>query len=117
MYPHGVYNAVTPPPNTEMFMATPIQRLAVFEVSGMTCGSCEVRIRSALMALPGVNDAVVSRPAGRTTVSHDPAVIGEAALASAIIAAGYAVRAADAAAPLPDVDPEPPARGCDCCSR
>ncbi|MBY0380989.1 MAG: cadmium-translocating P-type ATPase [Xanthobacteraceae bacterium] len=40
-------------------------------VEGMDCASCATKIENALQRLPGVQDVVVSVPAGTVVVSHD----------------------------------------------
>ncbi len=56
----------------------------------MTCGNCERHVREALLAVPGVDSAVVDLASGRATIvgTADPA-----SLAAAIVGAGYAVKA------------------------
>ena len=60
-----------------------------FTVNGMTCGNCERHVRHAAEHLPGVTNVVVDRPANRATVSFDPETITPAAIAAAILDAGY----------------------------
>lgn len=56
-------------------------------VSGMTCGSCVRRVRTALEAQPGtvVDEVTV----GHVTASYDPDVTTPAALQAALAAVGY----------------------------
>mgnify|MGYP003830772495 CR=1 FL=1 len=39
-----------------------------YEISGMTCSSCEAKVKSALLTLPDVNNAEVTRTAATITV-------------------------------------------------
>lgn len=66
-----------------------------FRIGGMTCASCAGRIERALRAVPGVLEAQVNL-AGETAEVSALAGTGEAALAAAIVAAGYQVIAAKA---------------------
>lgn len=59
------------------------------KIDGMTCGHCVARVRSALAALPGIGEILVT--IGSARVSHDPARIGISQLVEAIAAAGYQV--------------------------
>lgn len=98
-------------------MLSSSSRLSVFEVSGMTCGSCAGRIDRALRALEGVHDAQVSHASGRAAVRHDPKVIDASALADAIGAAGYAVVGAATETAAPPDEAERPVSSCGCCVR
>ena len=64
-----------------------------FTVTGMTCSNCERHVRHAAEAVSGVSQVVVDRPAGRATVSFDPATTTPDAIAAAITEAGYETRA------------------------
>ncbi|MDQ2667110.1 MAG: cation transporter [Gemmatimonadota bacterium] len=57
------------------------------EISGMTCGGCVTRVRNALGALSGTRVDAVS--VGSATVTYDESQISRAAIAQAVINAGY----------------------------
>jgi copper chaperone len=58
-------------------------------VAGMTCGGCEQRVRSAVMALPGAVSATAEHIGDEVEVSFDPARLDVKAIRDAIAAAGY----------------------------
>ncbi len=58
-------------------------------VSGMTCGSCAMRIRRALSRQPGVSEAAVNHVAGRATVTLAPGSLDSGRLIAAVERAGY----------------------------
>ncbi|HXW64017.1 MAG TPA: heavy metal translocating P-type ATPase [Burkholderiaceae bacterium] len=58
-------------------------------VRGMTCANCSARVERALRALPGVVQATVNLATERASVRYDEKLVGTAALAQAITAAGY----------------------------
>ena len=61
------------------------------EVTGMTCGHCEMAVRKALSKVPGVTAVVkVDRTVNRAAVEGTP---DAAALVAAIKAEGYSARA------------------------
>ena len=60
-----------------------------FPVSGMTCGSCVNRITSAVRKLDGVTRVTVDLRRETATVSREPALVSNAALAAAVADAGY----------------------------
>jgi copper chaperone len=61
------------------------------EVTGMTCGHCEMAVRKALAKVPGVTAVVkVDRTANRAAVEGRPDVD---ALVAAVKAEGYPARA------------------------
>jgi Cu+-exporting ATPase len=60
-----------------------------FPVSGMTCGSCVNRITSAVRKLDGVTRVTVDLRRETATVSREPALVSNAALAAAVAEAGY----------------------------
>ena len=60
-----------------------------FPVSGMTCGSCVNRITRAVRKLDGVTRVAVDLRRETATVSREPALVSNAALAAAVAAAGY----------------------------
>lgn len=65
-----------------------------FTVYGMSCASCEAKVRKALSALPGVQDVSVTVQTGRVVVTHDPHV-GPSDIAGLIISLGYRIEQAD----------------------
>jgi copper chaperone CopZ len=62
-----------------------------FNVTGMTCGGCAVRVQRALMALDGVRDVTVQTD-GQAVVTYDPDAISVAAMQEAARSAGYPVQ-------------------------
>ena len=64
-----------------------------YQVTGMTCGHCEMSIREEVSALPGVQEIQVSAQTGKLVVTSAPP-IDDAAVITAVDEAGYqAVRA------------------------
>lgn len=61
------------------------------DIQGMTCGGCVNSVKRAL-ALPGVNETVVSLEKGQATVDFDPARISSDQLKTAVREAGYDVQ-------------------------
>lgn len=59
-----------------------------FQVTGMTCGHCEMAVRGEVSKVAGVADVAVSAQTGRLTVTGDSAIDVEAVLA-AVDEAGY----------------------------
>ena len=72
---------------------TPVQ----LRVEGMSCGHCEGRVRSALLALAGVATVEVDRDGGRVRVGTEPGTVSSEALAAALTSAGYPARVETAA--------------------
>ncbi|KYF73099.1 heavy metal translocating P-type ATPase [Sorangium cellulosum] len=60
-------------------------------VQGMTCAACVRRVERALRAAPGVQEAAVNLVTQRATVTYDAQATTPAALARAIVDAGYEV--------------------------
>ncbi len=60
-------------------------------VTGMTCASCSRRVEQALTKVSGVLDARVNLASERATIRYTPATTDAAALAAAIVQAGYGV--------------------------
>ncbi|MBD2761867.1 heavy-metal-associated domain-containing protein [Kocuria sp. cx-116] len=59
-----------------------------FQVSGMTCGHCEMSVREEVQEVPGVTGVEVSHQTGELTVaSAEP--VDEAAVVAAVEEAGY----------------------------
>ena len=64
-----------------------------FQVTGMTCGHCEMSVREEVSELAGVQGVEVSHETGLLSVSSEQPV-DEAAVLAAVTEAGYsAVRA------------------------
>ena len=59
-----------------------------FQVTGMTCGHCEVAIRSEDAQIPGVDDIDVSAQTGKLVVSS-ATPLDDAAILAAVDEAGY----------------------------
>ncbi|WP_341359063.1 heavy metal-associated domain-containing protein [Georgenia sp. M64] len=59
-----------------------------YQVTGMTCGHCEMSIREEVSQIPGVEDIQVSAQTGKLVVSSD-AAIDDAAVLAAVDEAGY----------------------------
>lgn len=59
-----------------------------FQVTGMTCGHCELSVREEVEEVPGVQDLEVSHETGRLTVTSDRPV-DETAVLAAVEEAGY----------------------------
>jgi Cu+-exporting ATPase len=68
----------------------------------MTCGSCVNRITRALRKLDGVARVTVDLRRETATVSREPALVSNAALAAAVADAGYAADMAAAVTVSPD---------------
>ena len=59
-----------------------------YAVAGMTCGHCEVAIRSEVSEIPGVIEIDVSAQTGRLAVTAEQA-LDDAAVVAAVDEAGY----------------------------
>ncbi|WP_353115046.1 heavy-metal-associated domain-containing protein [Microbacterium sp.] len=64
-----------------------------FQVTGMTCGHCEMSVRKEVEKIDGVSDIAVSAQDGRLVVTSDAAVDADAVIA-AVDEAGYRAVAA-----------------------
>jgi copper chaperone CopZ len=62
---------------------------SVFEVTGMTCGGCEVGVRRVVKKLEGVEEVEASHKEGTTTVTYDPEQVGPEDIIEAIEELGY----------------------------
>jgi copper chaperone len=62
-----------------------------FDVAGMTCGGCRVKVEHGLGMLDGVSRATVDLDPGLATVVVDPALVSPAQIMSAINKAGFSV--------------------------
>lgn len=63
------------------------------KIEGMSCGHCVASVKSALEAVPGVEEAEVNLVEGRATVEHGSETRAED-LADAVKEEGYVARAA-----------------------
>ncbi|MDR6143714.1 copper chaperone [Microbacterium foliorum] len=65
-----------------------------FQVTGMTCGHCEMSVREEVSEIPGVEDVQVSAQTGKLVVTGS-ASVDDAQVLAAVAEAGYsAVRTA-----------------------
>jgi len=71
---------------------TPLVAEATLDVDGMTCASCVGRVERALRRQPGVLSATVNLAVNRAQVRYLPAMLQAAALAQAVMTAGYDAR-------------------------
>ncbi|MBI5016227.1 MAG: heavy-metal-associated domain-containing protein [Deltaproteobacteria bacterium] len=99
--------------------AGPTQRV-LFHVDGISCGSCEGKIRKALKAKPGVVAVAVNLDERAVTVDYESGVADPKALAETITRAGFPARyvaSGPEATTLPKTT-DPKARGCGgrCCA-
>lgn len=62
------------------------------QVSGMSCGHCQMAVKKALQGVSGVSDAQVDLSRKNATVTYDPAKASVDDLKTAIVAAGYEVQ-------------------------
>jgi len=63
----------------------------VLSVTGMTCGGCVNSVQKVLAALPGVQSVEVTLAPGQARVVVDPTRVDRAALAQAVVDAGFGV--------------------------
>ena len=70
-------------------MATSEYQVSEYQVTGMTCGHCEVAVRGEVSLLPGVEQIDVSAATGRLVVRSADA-LDDAAVLAAVDEAGYA---------------------------
>ena len=68
-----------------------------FDVGGMTCGGCRVKVERRLGQLAGVSQATVALQPGLATVVLDPARVTEAQVIATINEAGFSAAARPAA--------------------
>lgn len=59
-----------------------------FQVTGMTCGHCEMSVREEVGEIAGVSTIDVSSKTGKLSVTHEESV-DEAAIIAAVTEAGY----------------------------
>ena len=75
----------------ETATASPITR-SKFTVSGMTCGSCAMRVEQALLRVPGVRGAKINPITSRAEVTYDDASVTPRMLQQAVESAGYGLK-------------------------
>jgi len=75
-----------------------------FPVAGMTCTSCVNRITRALRKVDGISKVKVDLRGETVTVSREPAIVSDAAVALAVAAAGYEADIGAAVQLPPDTD-------------
>ncbi|MHB1215878.1 MAG: heavy-metal-associated domain-containing protein [Thiobacillus sp.] len=63
----------------------------ILSVTGMTCGGCVNSVQKVLTALPGVQSVEVTLTPGQAHVVFDSAQVDRAALAQAVVDAGFGV--------------------------
>ncbi|MET4095804.1 heavy-metal-associated domain-containing protein [Arthrobacter sp. UYCu712] len=59
-----------------------------FQVTGMTCGHCEMSIREEVQEVPGVESVEVSHQTGKLVVNGN-GTVDDAAVMAAVQTAGY----------------------------
>ena len=59
-----------------------------FQVTGMTCGHCEMSVREEVSEIPGVEDVQVSAQTGKLVVTGSTSV-DDAQVLAAVAEAGY----------------------------
>ena len=59
-----------------------------FQVTGMTCGHCEMSVREEVSEIPGVEDVQVSAQTGKLVVTGS-ASVDDAQVLAAVAEAGY----------------------------
>ena len=69
--------------------AAEAERIATFDVPGMTCALCPVTVRKAVEGVAGVKSVTVDFDARTATVVFDPAKTTTEAIAAASANAGY----------------------------
>ncbi len=60
-----------------------------FDVTGMTCGHCEMSVREEVETVAGVSSLQVSAQTGKLSVETD-GTVDDAAITAAVTEAGYA---------------------------
>jgi len=85
-------------------------QMQIFNVTGMSCGSCTSNVTRALKTVAGVGEVTVSLATGKVMVQYDDQLASSGQLKLAIENAGYGVRLKDAAA-------VPQSKGCCCESK
>jgi len=76
-----------------LFLSAPVfagePKVAMLEVSGMTCSLCPLTVRKALERVPGVLDAKADFATRRAEAKYDPDKVSPEALAKAVSNAGF----------------------------
>ena len=62
-------------------------------IQGMTCGGCVNSVRMALASFPGIGQTDVSLEKGQATIEYDPAQVSPEQLKTAVMDAGYDIKA------------------------
>jgi copper ion binding protein len=62
------------------------------KVEGMVCGHCEIAVKTAVRALPGVKKAKANHRTGNVKLDFDEASVSLDAIKEAITATGYTPR-------------------------
>ncbi len=83
---------VTNPPAADAGPAPVSTARVVLDVDGMTCASCHVTVRQALLNVDGVEAAEVTFEPPRAVVTYDPTRVTVDALTAATARAGYPSR-------------------------
>ena len=60
------------------------------EIKGMTCGHCEGRVSTEILAIPGVIGVVVSAEKAQAVITSELEISGDA-IETAVQAAGYSL--------------------------
>lgn len=60
-----------------------------YQVTGMSCGHCEMSIRSEVTQIPGVTGIAVSSSTGHLSVTTADAAVDDEAVLAAVDEAGY----------------------------
>ena len=91
----GAVDSMQDPTLVRADPAAPLAEARVtLTIEGMTCASCNVTVRRALLSVDGVEEAVVSFAPPRAVVSFDPTRVSVADLTAATAAVGYPTRPA-----------------------
>lgn len=64
-------------------------KTTVLQVSGMSCGHCEMSVQEALGELPGVERVKADHATGRVEVAYDEDRVGDEQFGEAVEEAGY----------------------------
>jgi Cu+-exporting ATPase len=75
-------------------LSPPATQRVTLHVTGMTCGTCAIRVRKALLGVPGVLEAEVNFATGTARVMRGTGLADDPRLLSAVVRAGYGATAA-----------------------
>jgi copper chaperone len=75
--------------------ALPAGTRATLTITGMSCGSCAAKVKSALTGVSGVKGAMVDATTGKATVSYDEKLTSPDKLVSAVNAGGHYTASVD----------------------